>query len=364
MADHLDDQFATTPAIVAAADATSEDPRCARPLVQCDDFHHPVVMAKEAATLDVLTHGRLRVRPRCRVDDHRLRAAAASRSTARPADRSARRSHHRHRGVVERRSATFAGTVSGHRARRLTRSRSSDPTRPSSWAAAAERDVVRSARHADIIGLNIDLRSGASTRPRADRHRGATDRKLGWIRDAAGDRLDEIKVPGTASTWRRSPRTVGRWPRPPRPAFGMSPESARRPARARRLGGGDDVEQCLGLAASDGGSPRHDLARRHPRLHPVVAAFRDTPSAPEGHRFSEYSWLADAQGTTQAHLGSGRPSMAIIDREPPSIAAEGGCDPHTWLRANGSRRCSGPAAHKADAASLAEQSRAGFGSPA
>src|SRR5262245_46463077 len=57
VADHLDDQFATTPAIMAAADATTTIRLGA--LVYCNDYHHPVVLAKEAATLDLLSDGRL-----------------------------------------------------------------------------------------------------------------------------------------------------------------------------------------------------------------------------------------------------------------------------------------------------------------
>src|SRR5262245_42934219 len=56
VADHLDDQFATTPAIVAAADATTEIR--VGSVVHCNDHHHPVVMAKDAATIDWLTGGR------------------------------------------------------------------------------------------------------------------------------------------------------------------------------------------------------------------------------------------------------------------------------------------------------------------
>ena len=50
-------------------------------------------------------------------------------------------------------------------------------------------------READIIGLNIDLRTGRiddSSGPTATAE--ATDEKIRWIRDAAGDRFDEIEL--------------------------------------------------------------------------------------------------------------------------------------------------------------------------
>src|SRR6266481_5337119 len=57
IADHLDDQLAPVPALVAAADATTTLRVGA--LVFCNDYRHPVVLAKEAATIDVLSGGRL-----------------------------------------------------------------------------------------------------------------------------------------------------------------------------------------------------------------------------------------------------------------------------------------------------------------
>jgi probable F420-dependent oxidoreductase len=54
--DHLGDQFAPAPALQAAADATTR--LRVGSLVFANDFRHPVVLAKEAATLDVLSDGR------------------------------------------------------------------------------------------------------------------------------------------------------------------------------------------------------------------------------------------------------------------------------------------------------------------
>src|SRR3954468_18182142 len=56
VADHFDDQLAPIPALMAAADATTTLRVGA--LVMCADFTHPVVLAKEAATIDLLSDGR------------------------------------------------------------------------------------------------------------------------------------------------------------------------------------------------------------------------------------------------------------------------------------------------------------------
>jgi len=57
MPDHFGDQLAPVPALVAAADATSS--LRVGTLVFDNDYRHPVVLAKEAATLDLLSGGRL-----------------------------------------------------------------------------------------------------------------------------------------------------------------------------------------------------------------------------------------------------------------------------------------------------------------
>src|SRR5436190_17587775 len=56
VADHFGDQLATTPALAAAAAATTRI-RIGS-LVYSNDFRHPALVAKEAATLDLLSGGR------------------------------------------------------------------------------------------------------------------------------------------------------------------------------------------------------------------------------------------------------------------------------------------------------------------
>ena len=59
MPDHFDDQLAPVPALMAAADAT-ETLRVGA-LVWDNDYKHPVVLAKELATIDLLSEGRLEI---------------------------------------------------------------------------------------------------------------------------------------------------------------------------------------------------------------------------------------------------------------------------------------------------------------
>ncbi|MEY2401248.1 MAG: hypothetical protein QOJ08_1359, partial [Ilumatobacteraceae bacterium] len=59
MPDHFDDQLAPVPALMAAAAAT-ETLRVGA-LVWDNDYRHPVVFAKELATMDMLSGGRLEI---------------------------------------------------------------------------------------------------------------------------------------------------------------------------------------------------------------------------------------------------------------------------------------------------------------
>src|ERR1700736_2904909 len=59
MPDHFGDQLAPVPALMAAADATSR--LRIGTMVVCNDYKHPLVLAKEIATLDLLSEGRLEV---------------------------------------------------------------------------------------------------------------------------------------------------------------------------------------------------------------------------------------------------------------------------------------------------------------
>ena len=55
--DHFDDQYAVGPALAAAAAATTTLRLGA--LVYGNDYRHPVMVAKEVATLDILSGGRM-----------------------------------------------------------------------------------------------------------------------------------------------------------------------------------------------------------------------------------------------------------------------------------------------------------------
>lgn len=193
VADHLDDQFAITPAVQAAADATTT--LRVGGLVWCNDYRHPVVMAKEAATIDVLSGGRFELglgagwmttdyeqsgipldRPGVRID--RL-AEAVTIIKGLFAD-----------GPVDHAGEHYRITGMDGRPKPLQR-----PGPPLLLGGGGRRMLQLAGREADIVGINVDLRKGvidADAGPNATAD--ATFEKLRFIREGAGDRYDDLEL--------------------------------------------------------------------------------------------------------------------------------------------------------------------------
>lgn len=193
MADHLDEQFAPIAALMAAAAATTELRIGA--LVFCNDYRHPAVLAKEAATLDVLSDGRLELG---------LGAGWMASDYAQagiPLDPAGERID-RLAEAIPIITGLLAGETVHHQGEHyridgLTGSPRTvqRPHPPILIGGGGRRVLSLAAREADIIGLNIDLRAGvidARSGPNATVE--ATDEKLGWVRDAAGDRFDQLEL--------------------------------------------------------------------------------------------------------------------------------------------------------------------------
>jgi probable F420-dependent oxidoreductase len=193
VADHLDDQLAPVPALMAAADATTTLRVGA--LVFCNDYRHPVVLAKEAATLDVLSGGRLELGLGAgwMTTDYQQAGIAldpASTRIERLAEAVAVV-----KGLLAPGPCTFTGkhyAISGLDGSPKPVQR---PHPPILIGGGGRRVLTLAAREADIVGLNIDLRAGridASAGPNATLE--ATDEKVAWIKEAAGPRFDELEL--------------------------------------------------------------------------------------------------------------------------------------------------------------------------
>lgn len=193
VADHLDDQLAVVPALQAAADATTGLRIGA--LVLCNDYRHPVVLAKEAATIDVLSGGRLEVGVGAGWMTSDYAAAGI------PLDPPGRRIDRLAEAldVIEALWADGPATVEGEHYRISGLDGSPKPVQrprpPILLGGGGRRMLGLAARRADVVGLNVNLAKGvidADAGP--DGTAAATDRKLGWIREAAGDRFDALEL--------------------------------------------------------------------------------------------------------------------------------------------------------------------------
>ncbi|NLV55622.1 MAG: TIGR03621 family F420-dependent LLM class oxidoreductase [Acidimicrobiales bacterium] len=229
VSDHLDDQLAPFAALMAAADATTTLRVGA--LVLSNDYRHPAIVAKEAATIDLLSDGRFELglgagwmtsdyeHAGIPMDPPPVRVARLEeavrvvRALFSPGPCHFAGEHYRIDGL--------AGTPKPVQ----------DPL-PIVIGGGGRRVLEVAGRHADVVGLNPKLPHGViDARAGADATEAATDRKLGWIRAAAGDRFDRIEIqtrihlvvvtddrPGTAEA------LAG--------GFGLSPEEALRSPHA------------------------------------------------------------------------------------------------------------------------------------
>ena len=194
MPDHFGDQLAPVAALMAAADAT-EHLRIGT-LVFDNDYRHPLVLAKEAATLDLLSDGRLELglgagwmrtdyeqsgmsydSPATRVDrfEEGVEVVVGLLSSDGPFS-----FHGKHYTIQEH-------TLLPRPVQR--------PRPPLILGGGGRRVLSIAARWADIVGINVNLREGTGgpeAAPNATPD--ATRRKIAWVKEAAGARFDDLEL--------------------------------------------------------------------------------------------------------------------------------------------------------------------------
>ena len=191
--DHFTDQLGPIAALMAAADATTR--LRVGSLVFDNDYRHPVVLAKEAATLDLLSDGRF---------DLGLGAgwmASDYEQAGIPFDSPGTRIR-RMEEALKIIKGLFAGTpfsFSGEHYQVASIEGSPLPVQkphpPILLGGGGKRMLRLAAREADIVNVNFDLREGRVNRDLVRTGLAeATDEKLGWIKEAASERLDQIEL--------------------------------------------------------------------------------------------------------------------------------------------------------------------------
>jgi probable F420-dependent oxidoreductase len=192
MPDHFEDQLAVGPALAAAAEATSTLRLGA--LVFGNDYRHPVLLAKEMATLDVLSEGRMELG--LGAGWMRTDYEAAGMSYDRPGQRIERmiESLTIIRGLFEDKPVDFVGehyTITGLNG--LPKPIQSPP--PVLIGGGGKRMLSIAAREADIVGVTANLKAGeVGPDALADVTPEKFDEKVSWVREAAGDRMADIEL--------------------------------------------------------------------------------------------------------------------------------------------------------------------------
>ena len=194
MPDHFGDQLAPVPALAAVAAATSTLRMGS--LVFCNDYRHPFVLAKEAATLDMLSEGRLELS--LGAGWMRTDYDAAGMRYDQPALRVER--FEEAVMVIQGLLRTdgpfnFHGEfyeVLGHT---LTPRPVQRPGPPLIIGGGGRRVLSFAAQHADIVSINVNLRAGlGGVETASDATPERTRTKVGWVKEAAGDRFDDLEL--------------------------------------------------------------------------------------------------------------------------------------------------------------------------
>jgi len=192
MPDHFGDQLAPVPALMAAASVTTTLRVGA--LVWDNDYKHPVVLAKELATMDVLSGGRLEIG---------LGAgwmATDYEQSGIPFDSNKVRVDRFEEGLTVIKSAmrgepfSFSGehyTITDYSGSpRPVQS----PCPPVLIGGGGPRVLSIAAREADIVGINGTLAAGViGPDAIASMTAEAVDQKIETVRAAAGSRIDDIE---------------------------------------------------------------------------------------------------------------------------------------------------------------------------
>lgn len=193
MPDHFGDQLAPMPGLMAAADATT-DLRIGS-LVFGNDYKHPVVLAKEIATLDVLSGGRV---------EFGLGAGWMNtdyEQSGIPHDRAGVRIERLAeslavcKGLFAEGPLTFEGEhyrIQGMDG--LPKPRQA-PHPPVLIGGGGRKLLTLAAQEADIVGINPKIASGEVDHATAQN--GApelTDEKVRWVKEAAGDRYADLEL--------------------------------------------------------------------------------------------------------------------------------------------------------------------------
>jgi probable F420-dependent oxidoreductase len=191
--DHFGEQLAPVPAMMAAAAATTTLKVGA--LVFDNDYKHPVVLAKEMATIDRLSGGRVEVGLGAgwMLTDYQQSGISYDSGKVR-VDR-----FEEGLTILKGLLGPDPVTFEGQHYRIDGLNGLPKPVTPGGppiiVGAGLKRMLTIAARQADIVGINPTMPNGAADADAARTGTAAqTDEKLRWVKDAAGDRYEDLEI--------------------------------------------------------------------------------------------------------------------------------------------------------------------------
>jgi len=192
MPDHFGDQLAPMPAMMTAAAVTEQLRVCA--LVFDNDYKHPVVLAKELATMDLLSDGRMEIGLGAGwMQSDYDQSGIAYDSPGVRIDRFLEGLH-----VVRRAMQPGAFSFSGSHYTITDYDGLPKPVQarpPVLIGGGGKRVLGIAAREADIVGINPSMHAGVINADAFNHMTAeAVDEKIAIVRAAAGDRMGDIEL--------------------------------------------------------------------------------------------------------------------------------------------------------------------------
>jgi probable F420-dependent oxidoreductase len=193
--DHLDQPFGALPALAVAAAATTR--LRLGTFVLANDFRHPVLLAKDIATLDLLSDGRFELGLGAGWRQREYEQAGIPYDSAPVRINRLAEALHVLTGLFSEGTFAFAGefyTVAELDGQPKPAQR---PHPPIVIGGGGQRILSLAAREADIVSIIPRARPEGTGQQSADwstATEAATRQKLDWIRQAAGDRFTSLEL--------------------------------------------------------------------------------------------------------------------------------------------------------------------------
>jgi probable F420-dependent oxidoreductase len=193
MTDHLgDDRLSPLPALVSAADAAPS--LRVGTIVLNNDLRHPAVLAKDVATIDILTDGRFELGLGAGWEHEDYERAGL------PYDRAGVRVSRLEESLAIL-DALFTGETVTYSGEHYTITDlpalpkpAQTPRPPFLVGGGGKRVLTVAARMADIVGIHVRARTDGAGQDWTSATREDVEQKVAWVREAAGERFSQLEL--------------------------------------------------------------------------------------------------------------------------------------------------------------------------